>query len=69
MSAALTGAWIGAVLGLASFAALRWVAARMERSGQAQQQRSAGLMRAVAVADLVMFPIIGYFAGPMVLKA
>lgn len=69
MSTAMTGAWIGAVLGLASFAAMRWAVARVEQTGDARQRHSAGLIRIAAYADLMAFPVIGYFVGPMVLEA
>jgi hypothetical protein len=68
MSPAMTGAWVGAALGLASFAGLRWIAARVEQGNPDPQQRqSAGLIRIAALADLMVFPIVGYVLGPMVL--
>jgi hypothetical protein len=68
MNAAWAGALIGAVLGLVSYAAIRWAAARVEQNGEVQQKQSAGLMRAAAIADLMLFPVIGYFVGPMVFQ-
>jgi len=65
----MIGAWVGAGLGLASFAALRWVAARLEEGKvHAQQARSAGIIRLAAFADLMLFPVIGYVLGPMALS-
>jgi len=64
----MTGAWIGAGLGLLSFVALRWVASTLEkRKPDADQKRSAAVIRIAAFADLMLFPIIGYVIGPMVL--
>jgi hypothetical protein len=64
----MSGAWFGAALGLVSFAALRWVAARVEQDKpDAQTKQSAGIVRMVAFADLMLFPIIGYVVGPLVL--
>jgi hypothetical protein len=69
LSPALTGAWIGAALGLLSFAVLRWAATRMEgHDADEHKKRSASLIRMTALADLMLFPVIGYVAGPMVLN-
>jgi hypothetical protein len=65
----MIGAWLGAALGLMSFALLRWVAETLERrAADPQQRRSAGLIRVTAFADLMLFPIIGYVLGPMLLE-
>ena len=32
------------------------------------KKRSASLIRMTALADLMLFPVIGYVAGPMVLN-
>jgi hypothetical protein len=67
MSPAMMGAWFGAALGLVSFAALRWVAARQERNGGPQGRQTAAVLRLTAFADLIAFPVVGYFAAPLVL--
>jgi hypothetical protein len=55
---------------LVSFAVLRHVAARLESSRpDPQQKRSAAVIRWAALADLMLFPILGYVIGPMVLAA
>ena len=70
MSTAITGAWIGAGLGLLSFAVLRHVAARLEAEGTApDKKRSTAIIRFAALIDLMLFPILGYVIGPMVLDA
>jgi hypothetical protein len=69
MSTEMTGAWFGAALGVVSFAALRWAASRVEQgNADARKKQSAGLIRMVAFTDLLLFPIIGYVMGPMVLN-
>jgi hypothetical protein len=70
MSAAMTGALIGAVVGLVSFATLRWGAAKAEGNGaDAQKRRVGAVIRATALADLLLFPVIGYVVGPMLFDA
>jgi len=65
----MTGAWLGAALGLLSFAVLRWAATRMEQGAPDEhKRRSASLIRMTALADLMLFPVIGYVAGPVVLN-
>jgi hypothetical protein len=68
VSPATTGAWFGAALGFSSFAILRWAAARTEgERPDARKRKSAALIRAAALTDLLLFPVIGYVVGPMVL--
>jgi hypothetical protein len=68
MDAAMTGAVFGGILGLVSFFALRWVADRQEREDPGKRQ-TAAILRLTAFADLIAFPVIGYFAAPLVLAA
>jgi uncharacterized Tic20 family protein len=66
----MTGAWIGAGLGLVSFALLRHVAGKLETARpDPQQKRLAAVIRFAALVDLLLFPILGYVIGPMVLDA
>jgi uncharacterized Tic20 family protein len=70
VSTAITGAWIGAGLGLLSFAVLRHVAAGLEREGNApDKRRAAAIIRFAALFELMLFPILGYVIGPMLLDA
>jgi len=64
----MTGALAGAGLGLASFALIRHAAARMEwRRGGPDTSRAVALLRSLAFVDLMVFPLIGYVVGPLVL--
>jgi hypothetical protein len=66
----MTGAWIGLLLGMVSFALLRHVAGKMENARPSDdQKRSAAVIRIAALAELIVFPAIGYVIGPMVLDA
>ncbi len=70
VSPAMTGAWIGLLLGMVSFALLRHVAGKMENARPSDdQKRSAAVIRIAALAELIVFPAIGYVIGPMVLDA
>ena len=61
MSPALTGAAIGAGLGIVQFLALRRVAKTL---GSKPEQATAALaMTIVAWIDLVIFPVAGYVLG------
>ena len=69
MSAEMAGALVGAALGLASYSVIQRIAERIEagRTGP-DAARTAGLLRSLAAVDLMVFPIIGYFVGPLVLE-
>lgn len=67
MSPAIAGALVGAALGLANLIVLSRLAESLELKAKSQQQKGgAGIIRAVAWVDLVVFPIVGYFVGPMI---
>ncbi|MEQ8825619.1 MAG: hypothetical protein RIC14_14730 [Filomicrobium sp.] len=68
MSNAMIGALVGAVLGLVAYGAIRSVAAKLDQDGSPEKKRTADLFRMVALADLLAFPIAGYFVGPVVLN-
>ena len=66
MSPTLIGAAIGAVIGLVNFGILRSVAARMDAAkGGTVEKTSQGrrIISLVAWADLLIFPLVGAFAG------
>lgn len=69
MTPQMIGLLAGAALALINFGILRQVAARME-SGMPtpEQRRSAGMLRVVGYADLIVFPLLGYYVVPMVMK-
>ncbi|MEM7774010.1 MAG: hypothetical protein AAF732_00265 [Pseudomonadota bacterium] len=67
LSAAATGALFGLVLGLVNFIILMRVAEHTDRAAaRPQGSDGARILRWVAWADLVIFPAVGYFVGPMV---
>ena len=69
MSAAQIGGIIGAGLGLVNFAGLRWLADRID-SGQngngGRRAAKANMIRLVAIADMIVVPLVGYLVGPLV---
>jgi hypothetical protein len=68
-SPALTGALIGAILGIASYIGLRVLADRVENMRDAENPKmSARVLRIAALADLVLFPVVGFVVGPILVK-
>ncbi|MGD9784186.1 MAG: hypothetical protein AB7E80_09855 [Hyphomicrobiaceae bacterium] len=68
MSPEMTGALAGAAFGLVNFAILRMVASRAENDkSNPKAKQAGGILRMVALADLIVFPVLGYFLGPIVL--
>ncbi|MCB1522192.1 MAG: hypothetical protein KDJ37_16700 [Hyphomicrobiaceae bacterium] len=68
MNATMIGALAGAAFGLVNFIALRMLASRVEADASSpEKRRSASILRLVALADLLIFPILGFFLGPIVL--
>lgn len=69
LSPALTGGLAGLVLGVISVVIMMAVASQIEREdgGGEEKVRGANLLRAIAWFDLVLFTVVGYFAGPMIL--
>lgn len=65
MSSALAGGIVGLVFGLLQFFALSKVADRLALDPKSAN--TARIIRAVTWFDLLLFPIIGYFLGPIVL--
>lgn len=69
LSPAMIGALVGAVIGLLFYASLRALAARIETMKDAADPKTtAKALRIAAIADLVIFPVAGFFVGPIVLQ-
>jgi hypothetical protein len=67
MSPAVMGAYAGAAFGAISFFTLWYVAGLLEKNAKSREQmRPVGILKAVALIDIVAFTLIGYFVGPMV---
>jgi hypothetical protein len=60
MSVALAGALVGLLVGLAAYAAIIRVAEAMPNADVKKVLRIAGLV------DVVLFPVVGWFAAPMI---
>ena len=70
MSPNIAGALVGFVVGLMGYLAIRLVASRIEQNGAtAEPSRTAGLLRMVALADFILFIVLGYIVGPMIIEA
>ena len=68
MSPAMTGALLGFAIGFIGFVMLRIVANRIESTAATEEpKRTAGIMRMVALADWLIFTVLGFFLGPMFL--
>lgn len=66
MNPEMLGALAGGAFGLVNFGVLKWVADRMETEQRTANQ-TPRLIRTVAWMDLIVFPLVGYFVGPLVL--
>ena len=70
MSPNLVGALVGFIVGLMGFLFIRLAASRVESKGvTAEPQKAAQMLRLVAVVDLILFTVIGYFVGPMIVSS
>lgn len=68
MNPAMTGAMLGFAIGFVGFVMLRIVANRIESTGAtADPAQTARVMRMVALADWLIFTVIGFVIGPLVL--
>ncbi len=66
MSPAMTGAIIGFVIGFMGFISLRIVANRIEEKAVTPEpKKTAAIVRIVALADWLLFTVLGFFLGPM----
>lgn len=69
LSPAMIGALVGAVLGIIGYISLRSVADRIENlKGTNDPKTAAKVLRIAALGDLIIFPVVGYLVGPMVLS-
>ena len=67
MSPQLVGAIVGFVVGLMGFVFIRVAASRVESKGVGPEpSKTAGILRTVAFIDLIVFTVVGYFIGPMI---
>lgn len=68
MTSEWIGALVGLLLGIVSYLIISALANKMERDEKTpESMRIATLLRAVACFDVLLFTVIGYFVGPMVL--
>ncbi len=69
LSPGMIGALVGAVLGIISYITLRSIAARVEGLKDAKDPTTAAkALRIAAVIDLIIFPVVGFVVGPMVVR-
>ena len=69
MSPEVIGVAAGGAFGLANMGILRAIAARMEAQAKTPDQRRVpGILRALAVADVFIFAVLGYFLVPMFME-
>jgi hypothetical protein len=68
MTPEMTGALIGAGVGLLSYFAISIAAANIEKGNPtAEQVRRASLLRFIGRVDVLVLAVVGYFVGPLVL--
>ena len=70
MTPAQIGGMAGAAFGLVGFAALRFVADRIDTEHAASgrdKPAHTNIIRLIAVAEIVVLTVVGYFVGPLVL--
>ncbi|MGI9480500.1 MAG: hypothetical protein ACR2PI_27670 [Hyphomicrobiaceae bacterium] len=69
MSPNLIGAIIGFIVGFMGFLFIRVAASRVESKGVGPEpEKTAGILRTVAIVDLAVFTVLGYFVGPMIVS-
>lgn len=69
MSPAMTGTLLGFAVGFVGFVMLRIVANRIETTGAtAEPAKTAAIMRMAALADWLIFTLLGFFLGPTFLS-
>lgn len=67
MSIAMTGGLVGAALGLVNFFILMNVAKQMSlNTAREGPNQGARFLRWAAWADLIIFPLIGYYFAPII---
>jgi hypothetical protein len=65
MTGSLIGLAVGLAIGLAQYVALQKVASAMKPQNDAATTKSQDLLRLIAKADLVIFPLLGFFLTPI----
>lgn len=69
MSPNVIGAIVGFVVGFMGFLFIRVAASRVESKGVGPEPaKTAGILRTVAIVDLAVFTVLGYFVGPMIVS-
>ena len=67
MSPNIMGAIVGFVVGLMGYLFILLAAARVESKGVTKEPaKTAQVLRTVALVDLIIFVVAGYFVGPMI---
>ena len=72
LSPEMMGFTVGLIIGLLDFMALTFVKKRLDarapdhNASPGEQRRIGSLLNLAALGSLIMFPLIGYFAGPYV---
>lgn len=72
---ALMGLYLGLAVGLLDYIVLNFIGHMMAKKGREQNaspedmRKVTGYMRGLGLISLIIFPIIGYFAGPYVFGA
>ncbi len=62
----MIGGLVGGVLGLINFVILQSTAKKIElKASPDSDSLGAKLLRIASWADLIIFPVVGYFVGPM----
>jgi len=69
MTPGIIGAITGFVVGFMGFLFIRLAATRVESKGVGPTPaKTAGMLRMVALVDLIVFTVIGYVIGPMIVS-
>lgn len=72
MTPSMMGLAVGAIIGLIDYIVLTFIGrkmlekAREHEAGRQETKQVIGFFKIAAIGSLILFPIIGYFAGPFV---
>ena len=72
MTPSMMGLAVGAIIGLIDYIVLTFIGGKMlekahdHEAGRQETKQVIGFFKIAAIGSLVLFPIIGYFAGPFV---
>ncbi len=69
MTGSIIGLAVGLAFGLAQYIGLQKVAATMSARKDSGTAKSRDLLRLIAKADLVIFPLLGFFLTPIMFPA